>query len=368
MYIKKLIILIFICLFGFVYSQRDDINLKIDSISQKKWDSIALDLDSLSNPSFSEVKVKFKDTIVVRPSGIVPQAPQEIPLTPFNFVKNYKKKWFYFGQNNLLFNQSSFSNWIAGGNDNIGVIGKINYNIIFKKNKHYLENIIQLGYGLVSSQGQGLRKTEDYINIQTNYGYELGKNYYFSSGLQFKSQFAVGYNYSETEDPSYSDRVSRFMAPGYLSIGTGISYNPSENFQAIFRPISGKFTFVLDPHLQQAGLYGLQNDGQNVRSELGAMLNLVYRLKIFKTASFDNQVNLFTNYLQHSERVDVSYSGALNLRFNKLISTIVTLDLVYDHDQIQKLQRKQTLSVGVSYNLGESLDKEKSKKIINLVN
>ena len=361
---KKVLLLFLAGIFGSVNAQRTEILSQIDSIYQKRRDSVAINLDSLANPKFENIRVKFKDTIVVRPDIVVPHAPQDLPLTPFNAIQGSAKKWFYYGQNNLVFNQSSFANWISGGNNNIGVIGKVSYNFIYKNRKHYLENIVHLGYGFIANDGESSKKTDDFINIMTNYGYELGSNYYLSAGFQFTSQFTPGYNYTVTPDPVFNDRVSRFMAPGYLNIGVGISFNPKENFQVILRPVNGKFTFVTDPMLQVAGRYGLTSDGQSVRSELGAMLNVLYRLKIYNGINFDNQLNFFTNYLSHSERVDVAYNGTLNIKFNKFISTIVSLDMVYDHDQVARLQRKQTLSVGLSYNLGQNLDGERSKKTI----
>ena len=361
---RRKITFFLILFFGIIYCQKKPVLAEIDSIAQQRWNTTNYDQDSLDNPVFGGLKVPFRDTLVVPEEVIVPEVPEEIPVTPFNLVRTPQKNWFFYGQNNLVFNHASFSNWIAGGNNNVGILGKVNYNVIYKKRKHYLENIIQLGYGFLAQEDQASRKTEDYINIMTNYGYELGGNYYLSSGIQFLSQFTPGYNYSETPDPSFSDRVSRFMSPGYFNVGIGISYNPKENFQVIFRPLNGKFTFVTDPHLQVAGKYGLEKDGQSVRTELGAMLNIIYRWKIHKGINLDNQLNFFTNYLHHSERVDIAYSGNLNIRFNKFISTIVTLDLAYDHDQIRKLQRKQTLSVGLSYNLGQSIEKERPSKVI----
>ena len=76
-----------------------------------------------------------------------------------------------------------------------------------------------------------------------------------------------------------------------------------------------------------------------------------------------NQVNFFSNYINHIERVDIAYNGTLNIKFNKFITTVISLDLLYDHDQMQKLQLKQTLGVGFSYNLGFEF-KEKNKKMI----
>lgn len=340
----------------------------LDSINQKKWDSAALDLDSLANPKIIDLDAHYKDTIIIRDKVVVPSLTENIPITPFNLLKlKQPKHWYLFGQNNLIFNEAAFSNWNSGGNNNFGVIGKLNYNLSYKNRKHFLENNFQLAYGTVAYKGQSSRKTDDYINIMTNYGYDLGGNYYLSTGFQFLSQFTAGYNYAETPDPTYGDRVSRFMAPGYLNAGLGISYNPNENFQAIFRPLTGKFTFVTDPLLQVAGRYGLERDGQSVRSELGSMLNIQYRMNIYKGMDFTSQLNFFSNYLFHIERVDINYNGVLNIRFNKFISTVVGLDLIYDHDQVQKLQLKQTLGVAFSYNVGadsSEREKVKPKKII----
>ncbi len=366
MFSKKIIVLFFLLAFLQVFSQINPLVRKqIDSISQDGWNTVKLDLDSLANPKFVRFDRHFKDTIVIRDKVVIANITEEIPVTPYNLLKTKDdNKWFYYGQHNLVFNQASFSNWNAGGNNNIGVIGKVNYNLSYKTGNHYLENILQMGFGFVASSGQSSRKTEDYINLSMNYGYDIGKNYYLSSGFQFVSQFAPGFNYTETPDPVFEDRISRFMSPGYFSAGLGISYNPNENFQAIFRPVNGKFTVVTDALLQKAGRYGLERDGQNVRSEIGAMLNLLYRLKIYKDIHLVNQLNFFSNYIYHPERVDISYNGVLNIRFNEFISTVVSLDLLYDHDQLQRLQLKQTLGIGLSYNLGFDHKERRSKRMV----
>lgn len=362
---RNLLALILSFLSVIVLAQKDKhVLAEIDSISQQRWNALALDLDSLANPKLEKFTVHFKDTIVILNRVDLVKVDDEIPVTPYNLLQLKDPiKWFYHGQNNLVFNQSSFSNWNSGGNNNIGIIGKINYNLSYKNRKHFLDNNIQLGYGFVSSQGEASRKTEDYINLMTNYGYDIGRSFYLSTGFQFLSQFSAGYNYTETPSPSFNNRISRFLSPGYVYAGVGILYNPNENFQVIFRPLNGKFTFVTDPFLQKAGRYGLERDGQSVRSELGALVNILYRLKIYKDINLVNQVNFFSNYIFHPERVDIAYNGTLNIKFNKFITTVVSLDLLYDHDQMQKLQMKQTLGVGFSYNLGFEI-KERNKKMI----
>lgn len=367
---NKLFILFFVLISIFGFSQKKKDFLKqIDSISQKNWNKTNINLDSLNDPKLVEIKAIAKDTIgtvVFRERESPPPPLPDVPVTPFNFINNSNKEdhWFFYGQHALTLNQSSFSRWNSGGNNNIGVIGKVNYNLTYKYNKHYLENLIEAGYGFSATEGSATQKTNDYINLSLNYGYDLGNNYYFSAGYKFSTQFAPGYDYSDTPDPERSDRISSFMAPGYLNLGLGISYNPKENLQFIFRPFSSKFTFVLDSLLQKEDNYGLKHDGQSVRTELGVMFNVVYKLQIVKNMSFTNQLTLFSNYLFHTERVDIAYNGAFVMKFNKYINANISVDLAYDHDQIQKLQTKQTLGIGLTYDIGaEAAKKQSNSKI-----
>lgn len=368
---KKIFTLFIFYLFTVPFwGQETDGKKWIDSLAAYHWSLRVPSLDSLAEVSLVRLNSKKRDTVILKPIDTHTESLAEFPITPFQLINTpQQKNWFFFGQNNMIFNQSSFNNWNSGGNNNIGIIGKINYNLSFKKGKHFLENSLLLGYGFVAAEGQSTRKTEDYINISSNYGYDLGKNFYLSAGLQFLSQFAPGYNYAKTPEPQFNDRISTFLAPAYVNLGVGISYNPRENFQVIFRPLNGKFTLVVDEMLQKRGLYGLESDGQSVRKELGAMANILYRTNLYKDISMTHSLNFFTNYLYHTERVDVSYNMLMNFRLNKFITTNISLDLLYDHDQIKKLQIKQTLGIGLSYNLGfEYKDKPQNKGLKPFVN
>lgn len=58
-----------------------------------------------------------------------------------------------------MLNQSAFSNWIAGGANNIGWQVGVNYNLTYEKGKDLWENIVILDYGMNSTQSVGNRKT-----------------------------------------------------------------------------------------------------------------------------------------------------------------------------------------------------------------
>jgi len=366
---RGLIFISYFLVFGVFSAQRSEVDKYIDSMYQNYWLKNSLDVDSISNLkliSIPEVKV---DSIIIPKISTVHIINESMPVTPYSIIKSHSlRKWYVYGQNNLIFNQASFSNWNSGGNNSFGINAKFNYSIIYRKRKHFLSNNFQFGYGLVYSRGQSSRKTDDYINISNNYGYDLWRNIYLSIGTQFVSQFSSGFNYSSNPFPSYDDRISKFMAPGYINIGFGLSFNPSENFQIIFRPITGRFTFVLDSKLQTKGNYGLEKDGQKIRYEFGALGDIMYKINIIRKLSISNQINLFSSYAEHPERVDISYLGKIDIKFNDNISTNISVELLYDHDQVKKLQIKQVLGVGFSYDFGiRTNDKLNDKKFVKPV-
>ena len=274
-------------------------------------------------------------------------------------VVDSTKHWSVLGQNTLMLNQAAFSNWVGGGANNVGWLAGTNYNFTYKKDKNLLENNIILGYGQNDTQGLGKRKTQDIINLNTNYGYEIGKNWYASAGAGLLTQFTNGY--TDGNNPSAA-KISNFMAPGYVNLGAGFTYRPSENFTATLRPANARWTFVLDKDLQVAGNYGLKNNGDSSVFQFGFLGTAMYKLKLMENMNLTNTASVFSNYLDHPERLVLGYGGILNMKINKYVSSNITLDLLYDHNQIKKTQMKQTLGVGFAYNIDNGVKFAEDKR------
>ena len=264
------------------------------------------------------------------------------------------KNWSIEGQNTLMLNQAAFSNWVGGGANNLGWLVGVNYNFTYQKDKDLWENNIILGYGRNNTQGLGNRKTQDNINISTNYGRAISKSWYVSAGAGLLTQFDSGY--ADGNNPSAA-KISSFMAPGYLNIGAGFTYKPNEDFTLTLRPANTRMTFVLDKDLQYKGNYGLKNDGDSMLFQFGFYADASYKIKLMENIHLTNKAWLFSNYLDHPERIAMGYSGILNVKINKYISSNITLDLVYDHNQIRKVQLKQTLGLGLAYNISNGVKK-----------
>jgi len=269
------------------------------------------------------------------------------------------KAWSIVGQNTLMLNQSAFSNWVAGGANNIGWQAGVNYNLTYEKGNDLWENLIILGYGMNNTQGVGNRKTQDVINLSTNYGRKISDHWYASAGAGLITQFAPGY--TDGNNPE-AQKISNFMAPGYLNLGAGFTYKPNDSFTMTLRPANARFTFVLDKDLQYAGNYGLKNDGDSILFQFGFLGTAQYKVKLMENITLQNNASVFSNYLDHPERLVLSYGGILNMKVNKYVSTNITLDLLYDHNQIKKTQLKQTLGIGFAYNVDNGKKRSDDKR------
>lgn len=268
------------------------------------------------------------------------------------------KAWSIQAQNTLMLNQAAFSNWVGGGANNVGWLAGVNYNLTYEKGKYLWENIIVLGYGQNNTKGVGTRKTQDVINLSTNFGKEFVKNWYLSTGASLQSQFAAGYEDGNNPEAA---KLSNFMAPGFVNIGVGVTYRPNDNFTMTLRPANARMTFVLDEELQKAGTYGLKNDGDSMLFQFGFLGTAIYKMKLMENISLINTGSVFSNYIDHPERLVLSYGAVLNMKINRFISTNITVDVLYDHNQIQKTQLKQTLGVGFAYNIDNGVKRSERK-------
>lgn len=279
------------------------------------------------------------------------------------FENNRLQGWYISGRNALQFNQTAFSNWMAGGVNSYALNANVEYEFNLTKNRHIWDTRIALVYGIMRNEGEDYRKTNDVIDLSSSYGYEMVNKFYLTGAVSFKSQFSEGFDHN-VEPKKY---ISNFMAPGYFQFGLGVDYRPSDNFQAYFHPFTSKFTFVLDPELQTAGNYGLKEDGDSFVYEFGAFFGARYKLTLMENITFDNRLGVYSNYLENPQNMTVAYQGVLDLKVNKLISAQATINLFYDENQIKRTQAKQTLGVGLAYKFDNSAKlKEKNEKLPQL--
>ncbi len=269
--------------------------------------------------------------------------------------------WTTGGNLGIFFQQVGVDNWAGGGENSLSYGMEVNLYANKKRRSHTWETSIQAGYGLVKQGDVGARKNNDVLIVTSQYGRFLSKKWQLAAGVDFRTQFADGYIYSGAADGT-DTLISTFMAPGYLSPYIGLTYKPNDAFSATISPIMEKITFVMDDDLAAVGAYGV-DPGENIRSEAGWSLSAQYQKEIMTNVKLKTRLLLFDAYEELSH-IDVNYELTLNLKVNKFITTNFTAQAIYDHDvNIEdsdgntgpRLQLRNVLNVGVTFNFGEKL-------------
>ncbi len=229
--------------------------------------------------------------------------------------------------------QTSLTNWAAGGQNSVAVSGIFSVFANLKREKDNWDNSLDIGYGLLKQGEQGFRKTDDKIDLLSKYGRQAYKNLYYAALFNFKTQMQPGYNYISDVD---KEKISNLFAPAYMLMALGLDYKPNSYFSAFIAPLTAKFTFVADEDLSSLGAFGV-TPGEKSRSEVGGYIRAIYSKNDFKSefmknVSFTTKIDLFSNYANNPQNIDVSWETLIGLKVNKYIGVNFNTHLLYDDD------------------------------------
>jgi len=260
----------------------------------------------------------------------------------------------------LGFSQVSLTNWAAGGTGSISLSTYLDGYTNFKKDDIIWNNELQMGYGFIQQfDGTKAKKSDDRIILDSKFGYKATDKLYVSAIFNFRSQFAHGFDESDS-----NKLVSSFFSPAYLTLGFGIDYQPWKVLSLNFAPLTGKLIMVSDKSLRES--YGNKAD-QFCRFDIGAQLkaDFKYELKDFVIGS---NLTLFSDYVDSPLDIRVNWDVNIDAKISKLFSVTLRTSLIYDKDikcrktideqgqtiMTPGVQFKELFSVGFSYTFGQS--------------
>lgn len=266
-----------------------------------------------------------------------------LEINSYSQTKTDSTGWYKGGFSALNFSQAGFSNWAQGGENSLALTALYGSFIKYKTKDNYWDNTIDLAYGLIKGESfDKIRKNEDKIDLTSIYGKHAFAKFYYSGLFNLKTQFAPGYNY-----PDDTTVVSRFMAPGYLSIAAGLTWKPVSYFSVFISPATGRFVFVMDQDLADKGAYGVDSavydasgnkitDGKTIKPEFGSSLVAMFEKEIMTNVTLKSKLNLFNNYTdkrsENRKNIDVDWQTGLNLKVNDFLGASVFTHIIYDDD------------------------------------
>lgn len=266
--------------------------------------------------------------------------------------------WNFTGLTSLNFSQLSLTNWTAGGENSVAGNALLNLtaNYQSRDSKMNWDNALNMGFGLLKLGTNDPKKSDDKIDLASKFGYKASEKWFYSGLFSFRTQFANGYIYN---DDDTKDVISTFLAPAYMNLSLGMDFKPNEHFSMMISPVTGKMTMVMDDVLSAAGVFGVPA-GENVRSEFGGYIKIAYGNEILKNVTLMTKLDLFSNYLDNPQYVDVNFDFMLNFKVNEFISASFVSQVIYDYDikfddgtgtggTTDKIQFKELFGLGLTY-------------------
>jgi len=266
--------------------------------------------------------------------------------------------WQKEGNVQLLFNQSAFNKeWTGGGTSSIAGNLTVDYQFNYRKDDFTWDNRILGNYGLTKVKDDEFeRKTSDRLELNSIAGKQIeDTNFYYSWFLNFRTQFAKGYEFSEDAETGETIRTetTHFLSPGYLQTGPGMMYKKGDNLMVNLAPATARLIFVDSDFTSRAGYvdgdYFGVDEGKSTRFELGAALTAFLSYEILENVEMEHSLALYSNYLENPENVDIDYLLNLNMGINDYLSANLIFQAIYDDNAVGAFQIREVFGVGINF-------------------
>tara|TARA_R110001583_G_scaffold16631_1_gene68167 strand:+ start:708 stop:1538 length:831 start_codon:yes stop_codon:yes gene_type:complete len=261
-----------------------------------------------------------------------------------------KLGWTSKGNISFLFNQSAFSNWVARGENTVaGNIG-INYNFNYIKPKLKWKNNVVSSYGLTKSKNTDFeKKTDDRFEFNSLLGINAENNWYYSLLFNFETQFTKGFKYSKDDNgKEIRAEYTNFFSPATFLLGPGMLWEKNENFKFNLAPATTKLIIVDRGFTLPKGAYFGVEEGENTRIELGMRASSRFKFELAENITMENNLNLYSNYLEKPENIDIDYVMNLIMKVNSHLTTNLIFQTIYDDNAFEGFQIREVF--GLSFN------------------
>ena len=335
----------------------------LDALNQEHAD-LAIELTTIEN-ELATINRLLDSLTPKRPDG---------PRPKENIIDILYERLSFHGAYGLNINQLALSNWAAGGENSWTGKAFADFKLVYHTKT--VEQILggAFAFGLARFGDKRIEKSDDKLDVNYSLSRNSKEQWKVTMVSTFNTQFANGYKY-----PNDSTIISTFMSPGYLTLSGGYTYKTkNENFQIYMSPIAGKITFVLNQDLADAGSFGVKKGyydtdsiwipGEHLAPSLGINVITNYKQPIGKNIQYVTMLNVFYNYAERRDddrlRLDFNWENTVNFVISKYITTILFVNLKYDHnttfpvyetiegvetvvDNVPKLQIKE--SIGIAF-------------------
>jgi len=342
--------------------QKDSLQLLVKSTGKREMQFLIN--DGVTFTRFSERQTKNFDFETLK--------TDHSKFTKLGNSYELQTPWIIGGDGNAGFTQTYFDNWKKGGQSALSILlvlkGFANYGSADGKKKW--ENSVEIRNGWMKpGGGEELRKNDDKFELTSRFGLSAYKKWFYSTELNFNTQFFRGYKYPKASNP---DPISAFLGPSKTVFKIGMDYKPSNQFSMLLSPISLKNVYVRDTSLIDQTKYGIKAN-KKAFWEVGLNADLKMNKKITNDISWSMKYKMFINYRDPFNNLDIDLENQVQVKLNTYMNMTVMLHTIYDDNVLfpiyndagekvgekAKLQLEEFITLGFTYKINKKVMRTK---------
>lgn len=243
----------------------------------------------------------------------------------------------------LTLTQVAFTDWAQGGDNALAYALSLQGKSVEEQPLTEWANSYKFGYGQARLGDQGIRKTDDRIELETLLTYKLNLYVNPYAAATFKSQFTKGYVYPGGIETA----VSKFFDPAYLTQSVGFGYTPTTGVRTrlgfgLREIITSDFNqYASDPPPAAASKTRIDGGMESVTDA---------EWKLDDNILFTSKLELFAPF-KSMDQIVVRSDNTISAKVSKYITTILNVQFINEKRISPRTQIKETIAVGLSYTL-----------------
>ncbi len=88
-----------------------------------------------------------------------------------------------------------------------------------------------------------------------------------------------------------------------------------------------------------------------MRFEFGASVSAYAKFQLMENISMENLLNLYSNYLEEAQNIDIDYTLNLVMQINKYMSANVIFQAIYDDNAVKGFQIREVFGLGINFGI-----------------
>ena len=254
-----------------------------------------------------------------------------------------KGPWFLDGTENVQLAQAHLENWVKGGENSINISSDLRFKAAYKRRTYTWESFVIHKLGVLSTEQEKSRVNDDLIELNTKFGVNATKRWYYSFMYDFRTQFFNGY---DKKDIEHVTPISGFMAPAYMTFALGMDYKYGKTFTLLLSPLTSKLTMVRDTALINPARYKIPEGEKSVFLH-GLSVTNSFTFKLSKQIKLSSKLDGFYQYLsaETDKQIQFDWEVILDMRINRLLSTRLIGQSRYYTNESLKVQSKESFIV-----------------------